>query len=153
MIPAPAWSASGVGGSEYGMTRNGGTKFHNGFDWAAAPGTPVVAPADATVRFVPAELGGAAGNHVQIDFGNGASMSVLHLSAFSSDLYNAEKGGVVVARVKAGTVLGCTGITGNAHPKISKRVPHAHITTRINGKTCNPRDFLSETGGGGSCQQ
>jgi RHS repeat-associated protein len=144
MRAADAWSPSGAGGSEFGWTRSGGTQWHGGFDWAAGVGTPVHAPAEATVRFVPEEIGGDAGNHVQLDFGNGTSMSILHLSAFNKDLSSGDV-------VPAGTVLGFTGITGNADPAVSRREPHAHITTRVGGRACNPRDFLSSDGGGGSC--
>jgi murein DD-endopeptidase MepM/ murein hydrolase activator NlpD len=145
MRPADATSSSGVGGSEFGWTRSGGTEFHGGFDWAATAGTPIYASADATIRLVPEAIGGDAGNHVQLDFGNGTGMSVLHMSSFADGLTSGQK-------VKAGTLLGYSGITGNADPATSKREEHAHVTTRVNGKPCNPRDFLSKDGGGGSCK-
>lgn len=118
----------------------------------------MIAPADATVRFVPEAIGGDLGNQVQIDFGNGARMTVGHLSGFSDPLVPAGTAGggtPVTAQVKAGTVLGSTGRTGNA--RYANRDPHAHIITRVQGArgavngTCNPRDFLAPTGGG-SCK-
>jgi RHS repeat-associated protein len=153
MRPAKSTEPSGVGGSEWGYTRTGGTQFHNGFDWAAAMGTEVVAPADATVRFVPEALGGDLGSHVQIDFGNGASMTVGHLDGFSELVPEGTASGRVPATISvhAGAILGFTGTTGNAG---GQREAHAHIITRVQGATgaiggtCNPRDFLSASGGG-----
>lgn len=140
MIAAAATTASGVGGSEYGFTRSGGTQFHNGFDWRSATGTDVLAAGDGTLEVGYNNL---AGNFVKVTFDNGYSVSVSHLS---------ETYGATGDRVEAGQVLGRTGVTGNA--RNSGREPHGHVVTR-NGPeyldTCNPRDFLSKDGGGGSC--
>ncbi len=153
MSPAHSPEPSGTSGSEWGYTRSGGEQFHNGFDWKADVGTAIVAPASATVRFVPASIGGKAGNHVQIDFGNGATMTIAHLEGFSSLAPEgaADGNSPVVVKVDAGAVLGHTGTSGNAG---GKREPHAHVITRVDGAggaiqgTCNPRDFLSPTDGG-----
>ena len=142
MIAAGSTELSGVGGSEYGFTRSGGKQFHNGFDLAAEPGTSVVAPGDATVT---ARYDKKSGNYVQMDLGNGTRVSVLHMQGFADGLTVGKS-----IKVKAGAVVGTTGRTGNAAN--SPRDSHGHVITRVNGKTCNPRDFLSKDGGGGSCQ-
>jgi len=142
MSAADSPEPSGIGGSEFGYTRSGGKQFHNGFDWRADPGVDVVAPGDATVT---ARYDKKSGNYVQISLGKGATVSVLHLQEFGTGL---EIGKSV--KVKAGTVIGKTGRTGNASR--SSREAHAHVIARIRGRACDPRDFFSQDGGGGSCQ-
>lgn len=142
MRPANSSEPSGVGGSEYGWTRSGGKQFHNGFDHAAEAGTAIVAPGDATVTAGRSTIGG---NFLVMDLGNGTSVTVLHAEGFDAGL---EVGKSV--QVKAGTQVGRVGRTGNAAN--SPRETHGHVITRSGGKTCNPRDFFSKDGGGGSCQ-
>lgn len=142
MRPANSTEPSGVGGSEFGFTRSQGTQFHNGFDHAADAGTAIVAPGDATVAAGRSKTGG---NFLVMDLGNGTSVTVLHAEGFDAGL---EVGKSV--RVKAGTQVGRVGRTGNA--AMSPRETHGHVITRSAGKACNPRDFFSKDGGGGSCQ-
>ncbi len=142
MRPANSSEPSGVGGSEFGWTRSQGKQFHNGFDQAAASGTAIVAPGDATVTAGWSEKGG---NFLVMDLGNGSSVTVLHAEGFDAGL---EVGQSI--QVKAGTQVGRVGRSGNA--ATSPRETHGHVITRNGGKVCNPRDFFSKDGGGGSCQ-
>jgi RHS repeat-associated protein len=146
MEPANSTEPSGVLGSEFGYTRTGGRKFHSGFDWRASAGTAVSAPANATVTaYASGTVPGQedAGNFVVMDLGNGATVSVSHLSGFEG----LEPGRSV--RVSGGTVVGYVGRTGNA--STSERETHGHVVTRVNGARCNPRVFFSSGGSMAAC--
>jgi murein DD-endopeptidase MepM/ murein hydrolase activator NlpD len=142
MRPADATTGSGVAGSEFGPTRfnpDGSPKNHNGFDWSAPVGTAVRAPANATVTY---GYDSKSGHYARFNLGNGATVSVAHMQK-PDGIQNGQ-------RVSAGTVVGNVGTSGNSAG--SGREPHGHVVTRVDGESCNPRDFFSPQGGGGSCQ-
>ena len=146
MEPASSETATGAAGSEFGWTRlnpDGSAKYHDGFDWAAPVGTDVMAPADATVSYG-YDTKNDGGYYVRMDLGNGATVNVGHLQPPADGSTEGRRG------VKAGAVVGHVGTSGNSEG--SKRQPHGHVLTRVHGTACNPRDFVSKTGGGGSCQ-
>lgn len=100
---------SGRFGSERRYNGKPGTP-HSGTDIAAAEGTPVRAPAAATVGFAAADLF-LTGGTLLLDHGHGVSSVFLHLSRIDV---------AVGDRVEAGAIVGAVGATGRASG------PHLH---------------------------
>lgn len=114
--------------SRYGpRTRpgDGATRFHRGLDLRAEPGTPVHAVADA--RVARSGRGGAYGNHVVLDHGEGLESLYAH---HSRNLVR--EGG----QVRRGQVIGLVGRTGNATGD------HLHFELRWRGGTVDPWTVL-----------
>lgn len=93
--------------------RRGSNKLHTGVDIPASVGTPVTAVMDGVVRSVRTQKGGY-GNIVDIEYPDGTVHRNAHLASFGE-----VKPGQAV---KAGTVLGTVGYSGNA----SADFPHNH---------------------------
>nr|WP_246028752.1 peptidoglycan DD-metalloendopeptidase family protein [Litorilituus sediminis] len=98
-------------------------KAHNGIDYAAKTGTPVVAAGNGKVTH--ATYNKYNGNYVFIQHGNGIVTKYLHFSKRPS----VKKG----QRVKQGQVIGYVGATGLAAG------PHLHYEFLLNGVHRNPR--------------
>ena len=98
---------------------------HEGIDFAAAPGTPVMAAGDGVVAR--REYTGGYGNLVEIRHANGIVTRYGHLQAFA-------KGLVPGLRLSQGDVIGYVGSTGMATG------PHLHYEFRVNGVAREPRD-------------
>ncbi|MDP2629689.1 MAG: peptidoglycan DD-metalloendopeptidase family protein [Candidatus Harrisonbacteria bacterium] len=81
------------------------TKFHNGVDYRAAVGTPILAAADGVVRIAGDNGRLQYGRHVMIDHGNNLSTMYAHMSQ------QAVSAGETVKR---GQVIGYAGATGYA---------------------------------------
>ena len=106
------------------------TGFHEGNDLFAGFGTPVVAVADGTVENVGSLK--ISGNRLWVYADTGDQFFYAHLSAFSP-------AAVDHAKVKAGTVLGYVGNTGDAEPT----PPHLHFEIHPDGgKAVDPHPFL-----------
>ena len=106
------------------------TGFHEGNDLFAGFGTPVVAVADGTVENVGSLK--ISGNRLWVYADTGDQFFYAHLSAFSP-------AAVDHAHVKAGTVLGYVGNTGDAEPT----PPHVHFEIHPDGgKAVDPHPFL-----------
>jgi murein DD-endopeptidase MepM/ murein hydrolase activator NlpD len=99
-------------------------RAHFGVDYAAAPGTPVVAVANGVV--VSAGWAGGGGRQVRIRHTSGLESYYLHLSSFASGV----RAG---ARVEQGQVIGRVGSTGAATG------PHLDYRLRRNGVFVDPR--------------
>jgi murein DD-endopeptidase MepM/ murein hydrolase activator NlpD len=121
-----------------GSTRIGGpfgaaradTGFHQGNDLFANFGTPVVAVADGTVENVGSLK--ISGNRLWVYADSGDQFFYAHLSAFSPDAVDHK-------HVRAGTVLGYVGNTGDAEPT----PPHLHFEIHPDGgKAVDPNPFL-----------
>ena len=154
----------------YGYTRPNG-RFHNGIDLHAEVGTPVYAMMDGIVTRVvssqpdrdskyptktklppdyesdPNNDTNDAGNRITIksEFdGDVVLHSYWHLQAGSPIAINpsTQKPYKVGDKVLKGTIIGYTGITGNAYNVPN---PHLHLNMRKNGKNCNPEEFLNAT--------
>ena len=97
-------------------------KAHNGVDYRAAKGTPVVAAGNGKVTH--STYNKYNGNYVFIQHGNGIVTKYLHFSK------RAVKKG---QRVKQGEVIGYVGSTGMS------QAPHLHYEFLVNGSHRNPR--------------
>jgi murein DD-endopeptidase MepM/ murein hydrolase activator NlpD len=91
---------------------------HEGTDYSAAPGTPVMAAGDGVV--LRAERAGGYGNLIELRHLNGIITRYGHLRGFAR---NIRRG----ARVEQGQVIGYVGSTGLATG------PHLHYEFRMNG--------------------
>ena len=94
------------------------TRRHEGTDYAAAPGTPVMAAGDGVV--IRAGWGGGYGNLVELRHRNGITTRYGHLRRIA-------RGVRAGARVGQGQTLGYVGSTGLANG------PHLHYEFRVNG--------------------
>ena len=124
--------------SPFGMrTMNGKTSMHNGIDLIGKSYACdyIVAFADGKVTAMLNTCGGSSpstGNYVTIDHGNGVQTVYYHM----------RKGSVTVNKgdtVKAGTVIGYMGTTGNSTGN------HLHFGIKINGEWVDPRPYLEGT--------
>ncbi len=94
------------------------TRRHQGTDYAANPGTPVMAAGDGVV--LRAGRAGGYGNLVELRHRNGITTRYGHLRGFARGI----RGGV---RVSQGQTIGYVGSTGLASG------PHLHYEFRVNG--------------------
>jgi murein DD-endopeptidase MepM/ murein hydrolase activator NlpD len=92
-----------------------GRRLHEGVDIQASRGTPLVAALPGVVRRVPNSLGG---NAVIVDAARGTYLYYAHLSAYGA-----------AGRVRAGTVIGYVGASGDARGLI----PHLHFELHPGG--------------------
>lgn len=99
--------------------------MHNGIDFRAGTGTPVLAAAKG--RVVRAGRLGGYGNLIEIDHGEGRSTRYAHLSRI-----DVNKG----QSVDAGQVIGAAGSTGRSTG------PHLHYETWIDGQPVDPKRFV-----------
>ncbi len=100
----------------------GRTRAHQGVDYGAGSGTPIMAAGDARVQFVGWK--GGYGRTMILDHGRGYTTLYAHMSRFGK--YS------VGQRVPQGTVIGYVGSTGLATG------PHLHYEFRVNGVHRNP---------------
>lgn len=100
---------------------------HTGIDWAAPAGTPIYAPADATIRAL--QHSKIYGNQTILDFGGGYSSMFGHQKGF----YGGLKAGQAI---KAGQIIGYVGSTGYSTG------PHLHFETWYNNQPVNPLSWF-----------
>jgi murein DD-endopeptidase MepM/ murein hydrolase activator NlpD len=98
-------------------------RAHNGVDYAAPPGAPVVAVASGVVTF--AGWSGGGGRTVKVRHASGYQSEYLHLSAIAPGVRRG-------ARVAQGEMIGRVGSTGLATG------PHLHYGLKRNGQYVNP---------------
>jgi murein DD-endopeptidase MepM/ murein hydrolase activator NlpD len=112
--------------SSFGMRRHpilGYNRMHQGIDFGAGLGTPVVAAGDGVV--VEARRWGGYGNWLRIRHANGWETGYGHLSRYAKGLHAGE-------RVRQGEVVAYVGSTG------ASTGPHLHYETWFQGKRVNP---------------
>jgi murein DD-endopeptidase MepM/ murein hydrolase activator NlpD len=109
----------------------GTIRRHEGIDFAASPGTPVMAAGDGVV--LRREWGGGYGNLIELRHANGIVTRYAHLQDFA-------RRAVPGDRVLQGDVIGYVGSTGLATG------PHLHYEFRINGVSRDPRSADLGTG-------
>ncbi len=120
--------------SSFGFRRHpiaGYRKMHQGMDFAAGTGTPVVAPADGVV--VEARRWGGYGNWLRIRHANGLESGYGHLSRYGSGIRAGQ-------RVSQGQVVAYVGSTG------ASTGPHLHYEIWRNGQRINPAGIRTSEG-------
>ncbi|ADK99352.1 hypothetical protein MMB232_00038 [Brevundimonas subvibrioides] len=108
---------------------SGYRKMHQGIDFAAGTGTPVVAPADGVV--VEARRWGGYGNWLRVRHANGLESGYGHLSRYGSGIRAGQ-------RVSQGQVIAYVGSTG------ASTGPHLHYELWRNGQRINPGSIRVE---------
>ncbi|MDX2224489.1 MAG: peptidoglycan DD-metalloendopeptidase family protein [Rhodospirillaceae bacterium] len=112
--------------SQFGMRRHpilGYSKMHQGVDFGAPSGTPILAAGDGVIE--KREYFGGYGNYIRIRHHSGYSTAYAHLSKFAPD---AKLG----RRVRQGQVIGYVGSTGRS------TAPHLHFEILRNARQVNP---------------
>jgi murein DD-endopeptidase MepM/ murein hydrolase activator NlpD len=107
----------------------GQNSFHEGIDFPAEVGTPVVAAASGKVVY--ADVHPQYGKMVEIDHGNGLISRYAH----AAELW--VRVGDLVVRGQRVASVGSTGRSTG---------PHLHFEVRLNGVPQNPARFLQHTG-------
>ena len=100
--------------------------MHEGIDFNAPPGTPVLAAADGVI--LSAGWDGDFGKLIEVDHGGGLTTRYAHLSRM-----DVKAGGVV----RRGEPIGAVGNTGRSTG------PHLHFEVRMLGVAQNPAQFLA----------
>jgi murein DD-endopeptidase MepM/ murein hydrolase activator NlpD len=108
---------------------SGQNSFHEGIEFPAEAGTPVVAAASGKVVY--ADVHPQYGKMIEIDHGNGLVTRYAH----AAQLYVRE--GDLVVRGQRVAAVGSTGRSTG---------PHLHFEVRLNGTPQNPARFLQPTG-------
>jgi murein DD-endopeptidase MepM/ murein hydrolase activator NlpD len=101
--------------------------MHEGIDFVAPTGTPVVAAADGVVQ--QAYYHPEFGNMIDIDHGGGLITRYAHLSRM---------GVKPMQLIKGGDLIGAVGTTGRSTG------PHLHFEVRLHGAAQNPARFLKQ---------
>jgi len=112
--------------SVFGMRRHpllNTLRPHNGIDWVAAVGTPILAAADGTIE--EAARKGEFGNYVRIRHANGYKTQYGHMKAIKAGL----QAGMIVRQGDVIGYLGNTGLSTGAH---------LHFEVLINGRPVDP---------------
>ena len=116
---------SGTITSRFGVRSRIRSSTHTGLDIACSTGTSIKVVAEGTVSSVTS--GGAYGNLIKVDHGNGVETWYAHCNK----IY-AKQG----QTVEAGDVIAAVGSTGNSTG------PHLHLEIRIDGTAINPQQYL-----------
>ncbi len=98
-------------------------RSHNGIDWAAPIGTPILAAGNGVVE--EARYKGEYGNFVRIIHANGYESTYSHMSRYAPRLQEG-------SRVRQGEVIGFVGNTGLSAG------PHLHFEIRVNQRPVDP---------------
>ncbi|MEO1198456.1 MAG: M23 family metallopeptidase [Pseudomonadota bacterium] len=118
--------SGGVFRSGFGMRRHpilGYRRMHNGADWAARSGTPIMAAGDGVVTH--ADWKSGYGRHIVIRHANGYQTTYSHMSGYASGV----REGV---RVRLGQVIGYVGSSGLSTGA------HLHYEVLVNGRFVDP---------------
>jgi Peptidase family M23 len=113
----------------YGRPSGGG--FHNGIDYEARVGQPILAAADGIVELQD--------NH----FEYGLTVKIRHAPQFTTLYAHMSRfaaGTTVGSTVRKGEIIGYVGMTGRSTGA------HLHFSTIINGKFADPAPYLSDDG-------
>ena len=120
--------------SGYGMRKHpilGYNKKHQGVDFAAPIGTPIMAAGTGHIEFV--GNNGGAGKYIRIKHMNGYKTAYAHLSKYASGINKNVK-------VKQGQTIGYVGSTGLSTG------PHLHYEVWFNGERINPMTMKLPSG-------
>ena len=120
--------------SGYGMRKHpilGYNKKHQGVDFAAPIGTPIMAAGNGHIEFI--GTNGGSGKYIRIKHLNGYKTSYSHLSKYASGMKKN-------LRVKQGQVIGFVGSTGLSTG------PHLHYEVIFNNEKINPMKMKLPSG-------
>ena len=120
--------------SGYGMRKHpilGYDRLHQGVDFAAPTGTPIMAAGTGFIEKI--GMNGGAGNYIKIKHINGYKTAYGHMSKFASGL---KKGSKVIQ----GQTIGFVGSTGMSTG------PHLHYEVIFNNKKINPMKMKLPSG-------
>ena len=98
-------------------------KMHTGIDWAATPGTPILASGTGVIEEVGPK--GQYGNYIRIRHANGYQTAYAHMSRFAQGVREGVK-------VRQGQVIGFVGNTGFSTG------PHLHYEVLVNNRFVDP---------------
>jgi murein DD-endopeptidase MepM/ murein hydrolase activator NlpD len=132
----PGHERPGEGGAgNFGASRGGGTRSHQGEDISGPVGADVHASTGGTVTFsgVNGSLKTGYGNTVKIDDGNGTTTVYSHNTTNSVSVGDT---------VKRGDVIGTLGQTGNAAGQPAAE-SHVHFEVIVDGKRVDPAQWLN----------
>lgn len=124
-FPAPSYTRVS---DDYGNRIHpilGVQQFHNGIDFAAPSGSPILAAADGVV--IAASYSATMGNYIMIDHGSQLYTIYMHASA----LYVSTG-----SKVTKGSQIAAVGSTGRSTG------PHLHFSVRLNGSYVSPWNYL-----------
>lgn len=107
------------------------SRAHNGTDFAAPTGTPIMAAGNGIVER--ADRYGSFGNYIRIRHANGYKTAYAHLNGFA-------RGIRAGSRVTQGQTVGYVGTTGRSTG------PHLHYEVHLNGRPINPMSLDLPTG-------
>lgn len=133
MLPNSSPVRAGYNSSSYGWRIdpfNGHKAFHEGLDFPADSGTPILAAADGIVTA--AEQTPDYGNIVKIHHGSGLETRYAHASKILVRVGD---------RVTKGQQVALVGNTGRSTG------PHLHYEIRLNGNALDPRQYLNRNAG------
>ena len=133
MLPNSSPVLAGYNSSSYGWRIdpfNGHKAFHEGLDFPAPTGTPILAAADGIVTA--SERTADYGNIVKINHGSGLETRYAHASKL---LVKAGE------RVVKGQIIARVGNTGRSTG------PHLHYEIRLHGNSLDPRQYLQKNTG------
>jgi murein DD-endopeptidase MepM/ murein hydrolase activator NlpD len=119
----------------YGKTRDGGTTWHRGLDFAGWMGQPVFAAHAGVVtrageQLSPGPAGNGFGNRVYLVHG-----PLTTIYAHLSGIHVQEN-----QRLKPGYLIGWIGRSGNV---TRANVPHLHFAVKVEGQYVNPEPWLA----------
>jgi len=120
--------------SGYGKRRHpilGYSRMHQGLDFAAPTGTPIMAAGDGVVEYSGRK--GNYGNYIRLRHPNEYHTVYAHMSRFASGIRQG-------ARVKQGEIIGYVGSTGLSTG------PHLHYEVHHRGSHVNPATVVSPPG-------
>ena len=120
--------------SSFGMRKHpidGFNKMHQGTDFAAAKGTPIMASGNGIIK--KAGWCGGGGNCVKIKHNSSYTTIYAHMSKFASGIKNG-------VRIKQGQIIGFVGSTGKSTG------PHLHYEVIFNGKRINSQKLKLPSG-------
>ena len=133
MLPNSSPVRAGYNSSSYGWRIdpfNGHKAFHEGLDFPANTGAPILAAADGIV--IAAEQTPDYGNIVKINHGSGLETRYAHASKILVKVGD---------RVTKGQQVALVGNTGRSTG------PHLHYEIRLNGNALDPRQYLYKSAG------
>ncbi|MFN3145148.1 MAG: peptidoglycan DD-metalloendopeptidase family protein [Paracoccaceae bacterium] len=119
--PVNGTKTSGFGPRHHPIFRQ--VRNHNGIDWAAPTGTPVVSALPGRIGYL--GPGGGYGNVVYVDHADGVQTRYAHLDAFADGLAQGQD-------VGAGDLIGYVGSTGDSTG------PHLHFELHVGGTPVDP---------------